>query len=59
LPEVATAAYRTGFPLMHLAFSRAPDAQFDHETHQGNIYIAYNFGTHLMDVRIEHAGGCN
>jgi CO/xanthine dehydrogenase Mo-binding subunit len=53
LREVATAAYWTGFPLMHLAFSRAPDARFDRETHQGDIYIAYNFGTHLMDVRVD------
>jgi len=57
LQEVCTAAYWTGFPLMHLAFSRAPDAQFDHETHQGNIYIAYNYGTHLMDVRIDTLTG--
>jgi xanthine dehydrogenase molybdenum-binding subunit len=57
LQEVATAAYWTGFPLMHLAFSRAPDAQFDHDTHQGDIYIAYNFGTHLMDVRIDRLTG--
>jgi CO/xanthine dehydrogenase Mo-binding subunit len=53
LDQVATAAYWTGLPLMHLAFSRAPDARFDHETHQGDIYIAYNFGTHLMDVRVD------
>jgi CO/xanthine dehydrogenase Mo-binding subunit len=53
LGEVATAAYWSGLPLMHLAFSRAPDARFDHETHQGDIYIAYNFGTHLMDVRVD------
>jgi CO/xanthine dehydrogenase Mo-binding subunit len=53
LREVATAAYWTGLPLMHLAFSRAPDARFDRETHQGDIYIAYNFGTHLMDVRVD------
>jgi CO/xanthine dehydrogenase Mo-binding subunit len=57
LREVATAAYWTGFPLMHLAFSRAPDADFDHETHQGRIYIAYNYGTHLMDVRIDRLTG--
>lgn len=57
LREVATAAYWSGFPLMHLAFSRAPDAQFDHETHQGDIYIAYNFGTHLIDVRIDRLTG--
>jgi CO/xanthine dehydrogenase Mo-binding subunit len=57
LQEVCTAAYWTGFPLMNLTFSRAPDAQFDHETHQGNIYIAYNFGTHLMDVRIDRLTG--
>jgi len=57
LQEVATAAYWTGFPLMNLAFSRAPDARFDHETHQGKIYIAYNFGTHLMDVRIDRLTG--
>ena len=53
LSDVATAAYWTGFPLMHLAFSKAPDASFDHETHQGNIYIAYNYGTHLL----RRAGG--
>ena len=57
LAEVATAAYWTGFPLMHLAFSRAPDAKYDHETHQGDIYIAYNFGTHLMDVRVDRWTG--
>jgi len=57
LREVATAAYWTGFPLMNLAFSRAPDAEFDHDTHQGNVYIAYNFGTHYMRVRIDkHTG---
>jgi CO/xanthine dehydrogenase Mo-binding subunit len=53
LSEVATAAYWTGLPLMNLAFSKAPDAVYDHETHQGNVYIAYNFGTHLMDVRVD------
>jgi CO/xanthine dehydrogenase Mo-binding subunit len=57
LREVATAAYWTGFPLMHLAFSRAPDADFDHDTHQGKIYIAYNYGTHLMDVRVDRRTG--
>jgi CO/xanthine dehydrogenase Mo-binding subunit len=57
LQEVATAAYWTGFPLMNLTFSRAPDANFDHETHQGDIYIAYNYGTHLMDVRIDRLTG--
>jgi CO/xanthine dehydrogenase Mo-binding subunit len=57
LAEVATAAYWTGFPLMHLAFSRAPEAKYDHETHQGDIYIAYNFGTHLMDVRVDRWTG--
>ncbi len=53
LREVATAAYWTGFPLMDLYFSKAPAADFDHETHQGNIYIAYNYGTHRMDVCID------
>ncbi|MCX5975726.1 MAG: xanthine dehydrogenase family protein molybdopterin-binding subunit [Coprothermobacterota bacterium] len=53
LAQVATAAYWTGFPLMNLAFSRAPDAQYDHETHQGQIYIAYNYGTHLMEVEVD------
>ncbi len=57
LRDVATAAYWTGLPLMNLAFSKAPDAVFDHETHQGDIYIAYNFGTHLMDVRIDRGTG--
>lgn len=57
LPSVATAAYWTGFPLMNLSFSRAPDAVYDHETHQGRIYIAYNFGTHLFDIRIERSTG--
>jgi len=43
--------------LMHLAFSKAPDASFDHETHQGSVYIAYNYGTHLLDVRVDtHTG---
>lgn len=57
LREVAAAAYWSGFPLMNLAFSRAPDADFDHETHQGDIYIAYNFGTHMMDIRIDRFTG--
>jgi CO/xanthine dehydrogenase Mo-binding subunit len=57
LSDVATAAYWTGYPLMHLAFSKAPDADFDHETHQGKVYIAYNYGTHLMDVRIDTRTG--
>ena len=54
---MATAAYWTGFPLMNMAFSKAPEADFDHDTHQGRIYIAYNFGTHMMRVRIEKATG--
>jgi CO/xanthine dehydrogenase Mo-binding subunit len=57
LREVATAAYWTGFPLMNLSFSRAPDAVYDHETHQGRIYIAYNFGTHLFDIRVDRLTG--
>ena len=57
LKDVATAAYWTGFPLMNLSFSRAPDAVYDHETHQGNIYITYNFGTHLFDIRVEQRTG--
>ncbi len=55
--EVATAAYWTGFPVMNLAFSKAPDANFDDETHQGNVYIAYNYGTHRMDVRVDRRTG--
>ncbi|MEW5815048.1 MAG: xanthine dehydrogenase family protein molybdopterin-binding subunit [Spirochaetota bacterium] len=57
LREVSTAAYWTGFPLMNLSFSKAPDAAYDHETHQGNIYIAYNFGTHMMHIRIDKNTG--
>jgi CO/xanthine dehydrogenase Mo-binding subunit len=57
LRDVATAAYWTGFPLMHLAFSKAPDAVYDHETHQGAVYIAYNYGTHLMDIRVDRDTG--
>ena len=53
LREVATAAFWTGFPLMNLTFSKAPESSYDHETHQGNIYIAYNFGTHLMRLKID------
>ena len=56
-PQVATAAYWTGFPLMNLAFSKAPDANFDEETHQGTIYIAYNYGTHRMDLRVDTLTG--
>jgi CO/xanthine dehydrogenase Mo-binding subunit len=55
--DVATAAYWTGFPLMNLSFSHAPDADFDHETHQGRVYIAYGFGTHLFDIRVERGTG--
>jgi CO/xanthine dehydrogenase Mo-binding subunit len=57
IADVATAAYWTGFPLMNLAFSRAPDAKYDHSTHQGDIYIAYNFGTHLMEVEVDTLTG--
>lgn len=57
IPDVATAAYWTGFPLMNLAFSKAPDANFDHDTHQGDVYIAYNYGTHRMDVRVDKLTG--
>jgi CO/xanthine dehydrogenase Mo-binding subunit len=57
LRDVATAAYWTGFPLMHMAFSKAPDAVFDHETHQGRVYIAYNYGTHLFDIRVDRFTG--
>jgi len=57
ISNVATAAYWTGFPLMNLTFSKAPDANFDDETHQGNIYIAYNYGTHRMDVRVDRLTG--
>ena len=55
--DVATAAYWTGFPLMNLAFSKAPEARFDEVTHQGNIYIAYNYGTHRMDIRVDTLTG--
>jgi len=55
--DVATAAYWTGYPLMNLAFSKAPDAVFDHETHQGDVYIAYNYGTHLFDIRVDGSTG--
>ncbi len=57
LKDVAVAAYWTGFPLMNLAFSKAPPSNYDHDTHQGDIYIAYNFGTHLMDIRIDRFTG--
>ncbi|HAK47143.1 MAG TPA: xanthine dehydrogenase [Spirochaeta sp.] len=57
IPDVATAAYWTGFPLMNLAFSRAPDADYDHDTHQGTIYNAYNYGTHAMRIKIEKSTG--
>ena len=57
IPSVATAAYWTGFPLMNLAFSKAPEANFDDDTHQGDIYIAYNYGTHKMDVRVDRITG--
>ncbi len=57
LSDVATAAYWTGFPLMHLAFHKAKPSAFDHETHQGEIYIAYSYGTHLMDIRVDSLTG--
>jgi len=57
IASVATAAYWTGFPLMNLAFSKAPPANFDEDTHQGDIYIAYNYGTHRMDVRVDTMTG--
>jgi CO/xanthine dehydrogenase Mo-binding subunit len=57
ISDVATAAYWTGFPLMNMAFSKAPEADYDHDTHQGKIYIAYNFGTHVMRIRVEKSTG--
>lgn len=57
LSDVATAAYWTGFPLMNLAFSKAPEANYDEDTTQGNIYIAYSFGCHLMMIRIDRFTG--
>jgi CO/xanthine dehydrogenase Mo-binding subunit len=57
ISDVATAAYWTGFPIMNMSFSRSPDADYDHDTHQGKIYIAYNFGTHMMKIRIEKSTG--
>ena len=57
IADVATAAYWTGFPLMNMAFSKAPESKYDHDTHQGTIYIAYNFGTHMMRIRVEKATG--
>ena len=57
LASVATAAYWTGFPLMDLVFSKAPVADYDEETTQGNIYIAYNYGCHLMKIRIDRYTG--
>jgi CO/xanthine dehydrogenase Mo-binding subunit len=53
LREVATAAFWTGYPLMNLTFSKAPESSYDHDTHQGDIYIAYNYGTHRMDVQVD------
>ena len=57
LSQVATAAYWSGLPLMSLSFSKQPDAGYDHDTHQGDIYIAYNFGTHMMRVRVDRFTG--
>ena len=53
LSQVATAAYWSGFPLMHLSVYKAPESRYDHETHQGEIYIAYNYGTHFMEVEVD------
>ncbi|MCR4429199.1 MAG: molybdopterin-dependent oxidoreductase [Caldiserica bacterium] len=53
ISQVATAAYWTGFPLMNLAIYKAPESRYDHETHQGDIYIAYNYGTHFMEVEVD------
>jgi len=57
LNEVCVAAYWTGFPLMNLSFSKAPESKYDQDTTQGNIYIAYNYGTHMMSVRIDKLTG--
>lgn len=57
LDQVATAAYWTGFPLMNLTFSKAPPSNYDHDTHQGDIYVAYNYGSHLVQVRIDKITG--
>lgn len=57
LNDVSVAAYWTGFPLMNMAFSKAPEAKYDHENTQGKIYIAYNYGTHMMGIRIDSLTG--
>jgi len=57
LKEVCVAAYWTGFPLMNMAFSKAPEAIYDHDNTQGNIYIAYNYGTHMMSIRVDRRTG--
>ncbi len=57
LREVCVAAYWTGFPLMNLSFSKAPEANYDQENTQGNIYVAYNYGTHMMSIRIDKLTG--
>ncbi len=57
LREVCVAAYWTGFPIMNMAFSKAPEAKYDHDNTQGNIYIAYNFGTHMMNIRVDKLTG--
>lgn len=57
LREVCVAAYWTGFPLMNLFFSKAPEANYDQENTQGNIYVAYNYGTHMMSIRIDKLTG--
>ncbi|MEM3448577.1 MAG: molybdopterin cofactor-binding domain-containing protein [Nitrososphaerota archaeon] len=53
ISQVATAAYWSGFPLMHLSIYKAPESRYNHETHQGDIYIAYNYGTHFMKVEVD------
>ena len=57
IAQVATAAYWTGFPLMNLAFSQAPQSNYNHDTHQGDIYVAYNYGSHLFRIRIDKLTG--
>ena len=57
LAQVVNAMYWTGQPINFEAWSKAPDARFDEHTHQGDFYVAFGYGTHVIDVEVDTETG--
>lgn len=57
LAQVVNALYWTGQPINFEAWSKAPDARFDEQTHQGDIYVEFGYGTHVMEVEVDTETG--